>query len=278
MTDLFLSHIANLIYFTATLLYLGQFVTKKNFFLSAALLFTAAGFTLQVIAFFVRWKISYQIGAGHVPLASFYESLLFFSAVIAAVSMVAEIRYRNGRFGVFLLPLAFLIMTASTFVPGINNSIEPLVPALKSGWLFFHVAACIAGFAAFAATFALGILHFMMKKRNNTEAALQTNAGEIIFPQEMLLYKFSIWGFAFLTAGILSGAAWAQVAWGSYWSWDPKETCSLITWLTYALLLHLRFTGKSGKNTAAILAIIGFFWVLFTYWGTTLFSSLHSYN
>ena len=278
MTDLFPLGIANFLYFAAALLYLGVLVRRKKLLLSVALLLTAAGFILQVIAFFVRWKISYQIGAGHVPVASFYESLLFFSGIIAAISMFGEIRYRNGKFGIFLLPIAFLIMTASILVPGINNSIEPLVPALKSSWLFFHVATCIAGFAAFAATFALGIGHFIIKKRDGNKVTGQTNADEKIFSQEMLLYKFSAWGFAFLTAGILSGAAWAHTAWGSYWSWDPKETCSFITWLIYAIIMHLRFTAKKSKNAAAILAIIGFLWVLFTYWGTIFLSSLHSYN
>jgi cytochrome c-type biogenesis protein CcsB len=273
MTDIFLNRVATFIYLATVLLYAGQFFSiKKKKILAWALLFAAAGFILQAIAFFERWRASYAIDAGHIPLASFYESLLFFSGIIVLISITTEIKYRSGKFGFLLLPLAFLVMAAAIFVPDINNSIEPLVPALKSGWLFFHVSTCIAGFAFFAATFTLGILHFIwgINKSHSADKGL--------FSPDKLLYQFSVWGFAFLTAGILSGASWAQVAWGSYWSWDPKETCSLITWLIYALLLHLKSGGQATGRNRAILAIIGFIWVLITYWGTIFFSSLHSYN
>jgi cytochrome c-type biogenesis protein CcsB len=277
MDDLLLTRIAAGTYFAAALLYCGQFILQKKRIWTCALFLSIAGFLLQVIAFFLRWWTSCQTDAGHIPVASFYESLLFFSGIMVAIGITAEIKYRNGMFGIFLLPLACLVMAAGIFIPGINNAIEPLVPALKSSWLFFHVAACIIGFAAFAATFVLGILHFFTRAAKSNKTG-EIPVGEKSFLPGELLYKLSIWGFSFLTAGILSGAAWAHNAWGSYWSWDPKETSSLITWLIYLLLLHVRFSGRSNKSAAAILAIIGFLWVVLTYLGTIFFNSLHSYN
>ena len=94
-----------------------------------------------------------------------------------------------------------------------------------------------------------------------------------------LVYKSIIWGFPFLTAGIITGAAWANYAWGTYWSWDPKETWSLIVWLVYAAFLHARITrGWHGKR-AAILSIVGFLATIMCYLGVNLvLSGLHSYG
>ncbi len=94
---------------------------------------------------------------------------------------------------------------------------------------------------------------------------------------EELNYQGAVFGFVFLTLGIMTGSVWAYSAWGSYWSWDPKETWSLITWLIYALMIHARYVrGWRGKRLAVI-ALVGFAAVLFTYLGVNYLPGLHSY-
>jgi cytochrome c-type biogenesis protein CcsB len=135
------------------------------------------------------------------------------------------------------------------------------------------------GYGAFTIAFGLGILFFA--RRFVSGAGNPSKSRGDLFPDEgsieELIYHSTIMGFIFLSLGIITGAVWANFAWGSYWSWDPKETWSLITWLIYAALLHARLVrGWRGKGIA-IMAIAGFVSVLFTYLGVNYLDSLHSY-
>ncbi len=161
-----------------------------------------------------------------------------------------------------------------------DSKIQPLVPALKSNWLIAHVVACFLGYSAFAVAFGLSALYLARRKQT-------VNAGEqggvpALLPSanqlEWFNYQMVLFGFLWLSVGIITGAVWANSAWGTYWSWDPKETWSLITWLIYAAVLHARnLKGWKGEKVAW-LSIIGFGCVLFTYFGVNfLLSGLHSY-
>jgi len=135
------------------------------------------------------------------------------------------------------------------------------------------------GYAAFTVTFALGIMFFLRKAAAHDSSGVR---GLIhMLPSEdqidELIYSCATLGFIFLTLGIVTGSVWAHYAWGSYWSWDPKETWSLITWLAYAMMLHVRLMRGWRGLRMAIMAIIGFACVLFTYLGVNLLPSLHSY-
>jgi cytochrome c-type biogenesis protein CcsB len=150
----------------------------------------------------------------------------------------------------------------------VERKIQPLIPALQSNWLHIHVITCFVAYAAFVISFICGLL-YLIKWKN------------VVPPKEMLEeinYRSVMVGFPMLSAGILTGAVWAHYAWGSYWSWDPKETWSLITWIIYALFLHARFVkGWKGRRIAFI-SIIGFLSVIFTYFGVNfILSGLHSY-
>ena len=237
------------------------------------------GLVAQSVALVIRWKTSYDLGIGHAPLSNFYESLIFFAWTIVLLYLAMEWRLKNRSLGVFVLPVAFLIMAYASIAPGINNRIEPLIPALQSNWLTSHVLTCFMGYAAFTVAFALGIM-FFVKKAAGTESS-KTSAFIRLLPADSILdelmYQCVALGFVFLTLGIITGSVWAHYAWGSYWSWDPKETWSLITWLIYALMLHAHnVRGWRGKRMA-IMAVIGFGCVLFTYLGVNLLPSLHSY-
>jgi len=191
--------------------------------------------------------------------------------------MIVEWRTKNRTFGTFVTPLAFLAMAYASFSPNISSHIQPLIPALKSNWLISHVITCFFGYAAFALSFGFSLMYLLKRldnqKRNNI--FLQLIPGLSILDD--LNYQMIVVGFLMLTLGIITGSVWAHSAWGTYWSWDPKETWSLITWLIYASVIHSRMVrGWKGKKIA-ILSIIGFACVLFTYFGVNYLAGLHSY-
>ncbi len=175
------------------------------------------------------------------------------------------------------MPVAFLLLAYASMVPGVNNRIQPLIPALQSNWLTVHVLTCFLGYAFFAAAFALGIMALLQiddPAGGGNGFRQRIPAGGAF---EELLYQSALLGFIFLSLGIATGSIWAHSAWGSYWSWDPKETWSLITWIVYALMLHARaIRGWRGKRMVW-LSLVGFASVLFTYLGVNYLDSLHSY-
>jgi len=219
------------------------------------------------------------MGIGHAPLSNFYESLIFFAWTIVLLYLLMQWRLKNSSIGVFVLPVAFLIMAYASIAPGINNRIEPLIPALQSNWLTSHVLTCFLGYAAFTVAFALGLM-FFVKKAAGADASRSSIFIRLLpteYQMDELMYSCAALGFIFLTLGIVTGSVWAHYAWGSYWSWDPKETWSLITWLIYAVMLHVRLVRGWRGQRMAIMAIVGFACVLFTYLGVNLLPSLHSY-
>lgn len=267
------------IYFAAFVFYLFRMILGREFWGKLATGVALAGLVAQSVALIIRWKTSYDLGMGHAPLSNFYESLIFFAWTIVLLYLLMERRLKNRSIGVFVLPVAFLIMAYASIAPGINNRIEPLIPALQSNWLTSHVLTCFMGYAAFTVAFALGMMFFVKTSAGGdlSKASVFIRLLPSEYQMDELMYSSATLGFIFLTLGIVTGSVWAHYAWGSYWSWDPKETWSLITWLTYAVMLHARLVrGWRGKRMA-IMAIVGFGCVLFTYLGVNLLPSLHSY-
>jgi ABC-type transport system involved in cytochrome c biogenesis permease subunit len=124
---------------------------------------------------------------------------------------------QNRSIGVFVLPVAFLIMAYASIAPGVNSRIEPLIPALQSNWLTSHVLTCFLGYAAFTVAFALGIM-FLLKRAAGSEAA-RTGTFIRLLPSEYqideLMYSCAVLGFIFITLGIVTGSVWAHYAWGA---------------------------------------------------------------
>jgi cytochrome c-type biogenesis protein CcsB len=236
---------------------------------------------LHTGAIIVRWVESYQLGIGHAPLSNLYESLIFFAWTIALIYVWIERRTGSKTIGVFAMPFAFLAMAYASFSPNMNDRIQPLLPALQSNWLIAHVITCFLGYAAFTVSCSLSIM-FLLKKPK-TKLKKEEQGLPAYFPEiavlDDLIYQTIIIGFLLLTLGIATGSIWAHSAWGTYWSWDPKETWSLITWLVYAALLHARMMKGWHGTRIAWLSIIGFACVLFTYFGVNfILSGLHSYG
>jgi cytochrome c-type biogenesis protein CcsB len=259
------------IYLLCSLGYL-IFATSKNKTVGTfCTLFLTVGLALHSGGLVLRWIETHRTGYGYVPLSNMYESLIFFSWTIVLVYLILEFKYQQKIIGVFVTPFAFLAIALTSIIPGIEAKITPLVPALQSNWLAIHVITCFFGYAAFAVSFGISLLYLIREKTESKWLPSPSLLDEIN-------YKSIIIGFPMLTLGIVTGAAWANYAWGSYWSWDPKETWSLITWFVYAAFLHARITRDWRGKKAAILSVIGFGAVLFTYFGVNyLISGLHSY-
>jgi cytochrome c-type biogenesis protein CcsB len=277
MNSSVLLSITTFIYGLAAFLYIASWVFKKP--LSGKLAFWTAliGVAGNTAGIIMRWVESYSLGIGHAPLSNMYESLVFFSWTIVIIYLVIERQYKNAVIGVFTTPIAFLAMAYASMSPNISDRIQPLIPALKSNWLIAHVITCFFGYAGFAIAFGISLMYLFKQRDAEDKSNLLSR-----FPKPRVLdeltHQMVMFGFLFLSIGIITGAVWANSAWGSYWTWDPKETWSLITWFIYATLLHARMMrGWYGKRIA-YLSIIGFMAVIFTYFGVNYLPGLHSYG
>jgi len=227
----------------------------------------AAGLLCQTIAFVLR-----TVAVKHAPFVNIYETLVFWSWLIALIYLIFQFKFHIRVLGAIVSPLAFLAIAVASLLPEQYKQAAPLVPALQSGWLPFHIATCFVAYACFAVSFAAG-LAYLLKRTGKPESMLSRDN------LDMIGYKSISVGFPFLTLGIISGAIWGNVAWGRYWGWDPKETWSLITWFIYAIYLHLRIVSKWKGKYCAIVSIIGLLAVIFTYFGVNfLLSGLHAYQ
>ena len=268
------------LYLLCTVLYFNYLAFRSERLGKVAGGLSWATLLIHTAAILCRWVESYQLGIGHAPLSNMYESLVFFSWCIAFLYLLWEWKLKSRVLGAFAMPFAFLFIAYASLAPGVSARIDPLMPALQSNWLHAHVITCFLSYSSFALSCAVSVM-YLLKLRKKEKG--QKEAGFMaLFPSldalDTLVYKTIVVGFPLLTIGIVTGAAWANYAWGSYWSWDPKETWSLITWFVYAIFLHARFAREwRGKRTAA-LSIIGFLAVIFTYFGVNyVLSGLHSY-
>ncbi len=265
------------VYGFAGVLYMVSLVFKKDFPGKLASLVTMVAITGNITGIILRWIESYKMGFGHAPLSNLYESLIFFSLAIACLYIFIEIRYKNRTISTFSSALVFLAMAYASLSPGISDHIQPLIPALKSNWLIAHVLTCFLGYAGFAVAFAISILFLIKKTGGQSEEGMLSHVPDPDMLDE-LTHQMVMFGFFFLSIGIITGAVWANSAWGRYWGWDPKETWSLITWFIYAILLHARMMRGWRGNRIAMISIIGFTAVIFTYFGVNYLPGLHSYG
>jgi ABC-type transport system involved in cytochrome c biogenesis permease subunit len=227
----------------------------------AGLVLAAAAVAAHSVALVAR-----AIESGHAPFTNMYESLSFLAWSIAVAFVLTQIRFRIPRAGLALMVIILAVMALASS-PLMPKEAAPLVPALQSYWLWLHVSLTLFGEAFFAVAFVTSLMY------------LRTGDEDRRARLDAISYRSVAVGFPIFTlGGLVFGMVWAQRAWGSYWSWDPKEVWSLITWIVFALYLHTRIVkGWKGKRSAVI-AIIGFLAALFTYFGVNyLLSGLHSY-
>jgi cytochrome c-type biogenesis protein CcsB len=260
----------------------------------------------NLLLFFIlssRWIV-----ASYFPLSNLYESLLFLTWILLAVYLYLETKTQSRLIGCVLIPVTLLISGFAnlTLSPEMQKS-SPLVPALQSNWLMLHVSMMLLSYGTLIMGSLLCILFLVISKYKEVDLKIIDTSSLPLFNIMMEYYEAKLlspspeiselgklkllqsldnWsyriiglGFPFLTIGIISGGVWANEAWGSYWSWDPKETWALITWLVFATYLHARITkGWEGRKTA-ILGSLGFFVIWICYLGVNfLGKGLHSYG
>jgi cytochrome c-type biogenesis protein CcsB len=277
ITSSILLGITTFAYLLCALLYLSGVIFRRRTIMLWGTVTGAAALAIQMAGIILRWWESYQIGYGHAPLSNLYESLVFAAWAIMLIYLIMEHRTKQRALGVFPAIFAFLAMAYASFSTGVNSKIQPLLPALKSNWLIAHVVTCFIGYAAFAVSFGISILYITRESKRDISGSAHSLLPDLRQLDE-INYQMVLFGFLWLSLGIITGSVWADLAWGAYWSWDPKETWSLITWLIYAALLHARTMKGWRGNRVAWLSIIGFGCVLFTYFGVNfLLGGLHSY-
>ncbi len=250
---------------------MGYILFLKEVLAKSAIVVTSVGFGLHSLALITRYG-----EAGHTPVTNLYESLSFFAWMIIGLLLIANRTYKVNVLGAFLCPLALVLMLFALALP---KEIVPIAPVLRSFWHPFHVVFAFLGNACFALAFCCGVMYLLQEGQIKAKriGALTKRLPSLQVLDE-LSYRSLVWGFPLLTLGIITGAIWAEYAWGRYWGWDPKETWSLITWFLYAALLHQRLTVGWRGRRAALMAIVGFMAVLFTFLGVNLLlPGLHSY-
>ena len=264
---------------------------------------------ILAITLLTRWLLN-----GYFPLSNLYESLIFLTWCLTFVQILLEKQTNSQLIGSISVPIElFIVAFASISLPLEMQQASPLVPALRSNWLMMHVTIMMLSYAFLIIGSLISILFLIVTKgqsislkgnstgyivqkipqmntasgqnnislSNNSSTTIQSlpNRMNLLESLDNLSYRIIGLGFPLLTIGIISGAVWANEAWGSYWSWDPKETWALITWLIFASYLHSRLTKSWSGKKPAILASIGFFIVWICYLGVNfLGQGLHSYG
>nr|YP_009550358.1 heme attachment to plastid cytochrome c [Characiopsis acuta]QAA11290.1 heme attachment to plastid cytochrome c [Characiopsis acuta] len=268
------------------------FLNSNLWSLTAKITNLGSTFSL-ILLLLVRWE-----SGKYFPLSNLYESILFLSAILLIAQQLAELKLSTRLIRCLNLPLVLCLYWFGNFgLPPEMKVITGLAPSLQSNWLMMHVSVMMLSYATLILGSLLSLLFliiqfFSSKQNQSTPLSLSTsgiqenNIIETKNIQLSLLEVIDIWsyrliglGFPFLTLGIISGAVWANEAWGAYWSWDPKESWALITWLIFAIYLHTRLIkGWSGQKTAAI-GSLGFVIIWVCYLGVNfLGKGLHSYG
>jgi ABC-type transport system involved in cytochrome c biogenesis permease subunit len=223
-------------------------------------LVAAVVLTVSVI---VRW-----INVGHIPYVQLYETMLFSTWAMSVVAVVSDQAIKTRLPSTIASIVGTLILIYIIQWPAESKVGSPLVPALQSPWLDVHIATAFLSYAGFAISAGASVVYFF----NHSEAV------------DELSYRLVAFAFPLLGLGIILGAVWANQAWGSYWSWDPKETAALVSWLVYAGYLHARLVLKWKGTKASIFNLVGFVCVIFTWIGLNLVArfidlqSLHTYS
>jgi cytochrome c-type biogenesis protein CcsB len=214
---------------------------------------------------------------GAAPVLTFKAALSFFAWTIIGAYLVFHLKFRLMILGSFIAPFAAFLMIVSASMPGAEIVVKPI---FRSLWLPVHVLTTFLGNAIFAVMFMTAIMYLIQENQIKRKhlGSLYSRLPSLETLDSMNHYSL-IWGFSFLTVGMISGSVYAQYALGRYWQWDPKEVWTLITWLFYAVLLHERLAAGWRGRRVAILSILAFGILLFTFVGASLWlSDYHSFG
>lgn len=304
--DLFFKYLKNSL---DNLVFLGLFIGVLGYWIGVAFPSLKVGnkigfYSILSSNVFITSILTWRwFESGYFPLSNLYESLLFFTWGVTFLSLLLESFTSLSLLGAIISPLAmFIVGFATLSLPDGMQKAAPLVPALKSNWLMMHVSIMMFSYSTLIIGSLLSIVFLVLTKGKQvnlkgssigsitiqeveTFRNVDSNDGvvkgklNLLESLDNLSYRIIGLGFPLLTIGIIAGAVWANEAWGSYWSWDPKETWALITWLVFAAYLHTRITKSWQGKGPAVLASLGFVVVWICYLGVNfLGKGLHSYG
>jgi cytochrome c-type biogenesis protein CcsB len=250
-------------YFAATIvgiieLFKGTKITSR-IIISLAFI----GFVIHTISIVYRY-----VNAGHIPITNAHEATSFFAWCTVLIFFVIHVRYRIILLSSFIMPLVFILMLSSTLLP---REIKPLTPVLQSHWLGIHTVLAFLGNAAFALACVIGLMYLVQEhyvKSKNLGGLFERLPS--LQTLDEINYRLIKIGFPLLTLAIITGALWAESAWGSYWNWDTREVWALTTWFIYAIVIHTRLVVGWRGRRAAVLSIIGFLTIIIAFFGIKL--------
>lgn len=264
------SGILQFLYFTMSFLFFIAFSVHRKMLIHRIALVLGTG-TLVVHSFYL---ISRSWQAGRLPLTNMFETLHLLAFLVTFLFFIGRLWRINDLVGGFAGLISAILIASSAIA---SPEIEPLLPALKSNWLLFHVTSCFVAYSSFALAMATafaylwidfsGFFHIQIKEKENL---LEKLAG--------MTCRLILFGYPFLTLGIATGSVWAELSWGRYWNWDPKETWAFATWIIYGAYLHLQYIKGVGHRLTSVLAILAFGVVIFTYYGVNFWlATMHDY-
>ena len=261
-------NISIVMYIISMVLYFLFFVVRRDKYGQYATFIIKIGLIFHTVALVTR-----GIAAERFPLTNQYEFATSFAWGIALCFIIFEYKYKFRAMGTFVTPIIFVIIGYAAMQ---SKDIRPLMPALQSNWLVLHVATAVISYGAFGVACGVSAMYLLKEKFSKDQFFAKHIPS--LEKLDLISYRAIALGFLFLTLVMVTGAIWAEQAWGRYWAWDPKETWSFITWIIYAIYLHARITKDWRGKKAALFSVIGFICVLFTYIGVnTLLPSIHSY-
>lgn len=268
--DVTLLKITAVFYLLATGSFIIHLVLLRHFLSRLSPLLLLGGFLIHTSALG-----AHVFQSGYPTVTQFREAISVYSWLMVAVYLLVQLKYRLTVLGSFISPLAFL-MSLAAFAFGTGS--EELPPGLKTYWLPLHVTLAFLGNAVFALAFGVSLMYlvqeYQLKKKKMMALRVRFPSLETL---DRLNYIFLVWGFPLMTLGILTGSMWAGAHWGNYWSWEPRQITSSLTWLLYGALLQGRITAGWRGKKAAILTILGFVVVLgYFLWGDSVFTSRHA--
>ena len=224
-----------------------------------------AGFALNS-----AYIIARGVTAHRIPLSNQFEFATAFAWGISLLAILLRRTIRESWLGAMTSAAAFMVLSFAALQP---RTVSELMPALRSTWFSFHIGSAVFSYSSFMISACVSIQYLRLEKKDEEGGA------ERLERLDYLSYRMIAFGFLILTVTILTGCIWAEQAWGAFWTWDPKETWALITWLIYAAYLHLRLNKKRQGHSMAVYSLVGIVCVLFTFIGVNvLFAGLHSYK
>ncbi|OHB70845.1 MAG: hypothetical protein A2W23_04930 [Planctomycetes bacterium RBG_16_43_13] len=261
-----LFRITLILYLLSSLFLAASFIIRSKGFTKLAVLILFSAFLANTAVIAERWVV-----ADRAPFKTLYETMIFYPWCVCLVFFILLLLYRLVALGIFSSAICLIGFVYACYKPDIE--IINMPPALQSGWFVPHVVTYFISYAALFASFSLAILYLILPNWRKEDS----NVGFEEFYNRSMNF-----GFVALTLGLVMGAIWGKVAWGDYWSWDPKENWALITWFAYLAAIHLRYvSGWKGKRLALV-CIAGFCAVVFTYLGMSILptasGSLHVYQ